>query len=73
MLIVSLESYGGCLSCRKSSMAVPCVIAGNIDIFSQMYDDAINGVQEHLVKKSMYGHFTYTSELIPERNRAGEM
>ncbi|OBZ68634.1 Mannosyl-oligosaccharide 1,2-alpha-mannosidase [Grifola frondosa] len=39
----------------------------------QMYDDAINGVQAHLIQKSRNARLTYTSELIPERNAAGEM
>lgn len=38
-----------------------------------MYDDAMNGVSQHLVQKSQKAGLTYTSELIPERNPAGEM
>lgn len=38
-----------------------------------MYDDAMSGVQAHLMQKSHKSRLTYTSELIPERNPAGEM
>lgn len=39
----------------------------------QMYDDAMNGVAEHLIHKTPRAHLTYTSELIPQRTRTGEM
>ncbi|OCH89742.1 glycoside hydrolase [Obba rivulosa] len=42
-------------------------------VYREMYDDAINGVHNHLVKKSEFDRLTYTSELIPERNRLGEV
>lgn len=38
-----------------------------------MYEDAMNGIHDHLIQESMTGRFTYTAELIPEQNRAGEM
>ncbi|KAH9885458.1 glycoside hydrolase [Cubamyces lactineus] len=42
-------------------------------VYQQMYDFAIRGVQEHLVKKSETARLTYTSELIPERDRSGKV
>ncbi|KAI0658396.1 glycoside hydrolase [Cubamyces menziesii] len=42
-------------------------------VYQHMYDFAIRGVQEHLVKKSQTARLTYTSELIPERDRSGKV
>ncbi|KAI0082165.1 glycoside hydrolase [Panus rudis PR-1116 ss-1] len=42
-------------------------------VYREMYDDAMNGVLGHLVQKSQNARLTYTSELIPERNPAGEI
>lgn len=39
----------------------------------QMYDDSINGVHTHLIKKSEKEKLTYTAEIIPERDRTGKM
>lgn len=39
----------------------------------QMYEFAMDGVQQHLVKKSQMARLTYTSELIPERSPDGQM
>lgn len=38
-----------------------------------MYEFAMDGVQQHLVKKSQMARLTYTSELIPERSPDGQM
>ncbi|KAI0354739.1 glycoside hydrolase [Trametes cingulata] len=42
-------------------------------VYQQMYEFSINGVQEHLIKKSQMAGLTYTSELIPERDGAGQV
>ena len=38
-----------------------------------MYDDAVQAIHDHLIQKSMTSGLTYTSELIPERDRTGQM
>jgi hypothetical protein len=38
---------------------------------SQMYDDAMTAIHNHLIQKSITGNFIYTAELIPERDRPG--
>lgn len=38
-----------------------------------MYEDAMSGISEHLVQKSLQRGLTYTSELIPQRGEAGQM
>jgi hypothetical protein len=38
-----------------------------------MYDKAMTGIDRHLVQKSLYAHLVYTAELIPERNRVGDL
>ena len=38
---------------------------------SQMYDDAMNGVSAHLIRKTPNHKLTYTSELIPQRGMSG--
>jgi endoplasmic reticulum Man9GlcNAc2 1,2-alpha-mannosidase len=38
-----------------------------------MYDDAVQAIHNHLIRKSITGHLTCTSELIPERYPSGEM
>ncbi|KAI0370015.1 glycoside hydrolase [Pilatotrama ljubarskyi] len=42
-------------------------------VYQHMYEFAIDGVQEHLVKKSQMAGLTYTSELIPERDGSGRI
>ncbi|KAH9854342.1 glycoside hydrolase [Lenzites betulinus] len=42
-------------------------------VYKEMYEFAMNGVQEHLIKKSVSGRLTYTAELIPERSGSGKM
>ncbi|KAI9066522.1 glycoside hydrolase family 47 protein [Trametes sanguinea] len=42
-------------------------------VYQEMYDFAINGVQNFLIKKSETARLTYTSELIPERDGAGKL
>ncbi|KAI0830846.1 glycoside hydrolase [Trametes gibbosa] len=42
-------------------------------VYKEMYEFAMNGVQEHLIKKSRSGRLTYTSELIPERSPSGHV
>ncbi|KAI0326772.1 glycoside hydrolase [Cubamyces sp. BRFM 1775] len=42
-------------------------------VYQHMYDFAIRGVQDHLIKKSETARLTYTSELIPERDRSGKV
>ena len=32
-----------------------------------MYEDAVNGIHDHLIQKSLQSGLTYTAELIPER------
>jgi hypothetical protein len=36
----------------------------------QMYEDAVQGIHDHLVQKSIHSGLTYTAELIPERSSA---
>ncbi|KAF9011252.1 glycoside hydrolase family 47 protein [Cyathus striatus] len=41
--------------------------------YKDMYDDAMAGIHQHLIKKSRTGRMIYTSELIPESNGDGEI
>lgn len=38
-----------------------------------MYEDAMSGISEHLIQKSMRRGLTYTSELVPQRGGTGQM
>lgn len=38
-----------------------------------MYDDAMTAVHTHLIKKSDNEGLTYTTEILPERDRQGKM
>jgi len=38
-----------------------------------MYLDAMTAIQDHLIRKTQTGGYTYTSELQPERHENGEM
>ncbi|KAH8094676.1 glycoside hydrolase [Cristinia sonorae] len=40
-------------------------------VYRDMYDDAMNGVHQHLIQKSYKAGLIYISELIPEHNRMG--
>ncbi|KAK7049867.1 mannosyl-oligosaccharide alpha-1,2-mannosidase [Paramarasmius palmivorus] len=42
-------------------------------VYRDMYDDAMGAIHEHLIKKSPYARLTFTAELIPERNSAGQL
>ncbi|KAI0931149.1 hypothetical protein AcV5_005303 [Taiwanofungus camphoratus] len=42
-------------------------------VYREMYDDSINGVHAHLIKKSEKEKLTYTAEIIPERDRTGKI
>ncbi|KAL6307730.1 glycoside hydrolase [Sparassis latifolia] len=42
-------------------------------VYRTMYDDAMSSVYTHLIKKTERAGLTYTSELIPERNRQGKI
>ncbi|KAL1951025.1 hypothetical protein VTO73DRAFT_174 [Trametes versicolor] len=42
-------------------------------VYQHMYEFAMDGVQQHLVKKSQMARLTYTSELIPERSPDGQI
>ncbi|KAF5363149.1 hypothetical protein D9758_008360 [Tetrapyrgos nigripes] len=42
-------------------------------VYKDMYDDAIDAVHGHLIKKSPYARMTYTSELIPEQHPNGQL
>ncbi|THU79563.1 glycoside hydrolase [Dendrothele bispora CBS 962.96] len=42
-------------------------------VYKDMYDDAIQSVHTHLVKKSPYARMLYTSELIPEQHPNGQL
>lgn len=39
----------------------------------QMYEDAVQAIHDYLIQKSLQTELTYTAELIPERDRQGEM
>lgn len=39
----------------------------------QMYDDTMTAIHSHLIQQSFTTKMTYTSELVPERNRQNEM
>ncbi|EIW87221.1 glycoside hydrolase family 47 protein [Coniophora puteana RWD-64-598 SS2] len=43
------------------------------DVYRDMYDDAMNGVHEHLVLKSQKAGLTYIAELNPQRTPGGEV
>jgi hypothetical protein len=38
-----------------------------------MYEDAMSGIYNHLVQKSLQKKMTYTAELIPQRDETGQM
>jgi len=40
------------------------------DVYREMYEDAVQGIHDHLVQKSIQSGLTYTAELIPERSSA---
>ncbi|ESK93354.1 glycoside hydrolase family 47 protein [Moniliophthora roreri MCA 2997] len=42
-------------------------------VYRDMYDDAMDAIHEHLIKKSPYARLTYTAELIPERRPDGQL
>nr|GAT60199.1 glycoside hydrolase family 47 protein [Mycena chlorophos] len=47
--------------------------SGVENIYRDMYNDAMNAIHKNLIKKSGSSGMTYTSELIPERGRGGEI
>ncbi|TBU26799.1 glycoside hydrolase [Dichomitus squalens] len=42
-------------------------------VYQDMYNGAIDGVHAHLIRKSEFAKLTYTSELIPEKDRSGQI
>ncbi|KAF8527437.1 glycoside hydrolase family 47 protein [Hysterangium stoloniferum] len=42
-------------------------------VYREMYDDAMEAISSHLLKRSMYSNLLYTSELIPERTATGSL
>ncbi|KAG5642014.1 hypothetical protein DXG03_003786 [Asterophora parasitica] len=46
---------------------------GSEPIYSDMYDDAMTAIHNHLVQKSTKTKMTYTAELIPEENYIGQV
>lgn len=42
-------------------------------VYRGMYDDAMESVYTHLVRKSPRSRLTYTSELVPERHPSGDL
>ncbi|KAF9467017.1 glycoside hydrolase family 47 protein [Collybia nuda] len=42
-------------------------------IYREMYEDAMGGISEHLVQKSLRRGLTYTAELVPQRGRTGQI
>jgi hypothetical protein len=38
-----------------------------------MYETAMTAIDRHLVQKSPYANLIYTAELVPERDRQGQM
>ncbi|EJF67382.1 glycoside hydrolase [Dichomitus squalens LYAD-421 SS1] len=42
-------------------------------VYQDMYNGAIDGVHAHLIRKSELAKLTYTSELIPEKDRSGQI
>ncbi|THH14487.1 hypothetical protein EW146_g5847 [Bondarzewia mesenterica] len=43
------------------------------DVYRDMYEDAVQAIHDHLIRKSMASGLTYTSELIPERDPTGQI
>jgi mannosyl-oligosaccharide alpha-1,2-mannosidase len=50
-----------------------CPVNMLMTISIQMYDDTMTAIHSHLIQQSFKTKMTYTCELIPERNRQGEM
>ncbi|KAG6856830.1 hypothetical protein H0H87_000307 [Tephrocybe sp. NHM501043] len=44
---------------------------GTEGVYSEMYDEAMTGIDAHLIQKSKKARMTYTAELIPEQDRTG--
>ncbi|PCH34404.1 glycoside hydrolase family 47 protein [Wolfiporia cocos MD-104 SS10] len=42
-------------------------------VYREMYDDAMTAVHTHLIRKSETEGLTYTTEIIPERDRQGKI
>ncbi|KAH9486193.1 Mannosyl-oligosaccharide 1,2-alpha-mannosidase [Psilocybe cubensis] len=45
----------------------------NEKIYLEMYEDAMDAVHNHLLRKSMGNQMTYTSELVPEDDENGDL
>ncbi|KAI0281283.1 glycoside hydrolase [Russula aff. rugulosa BPL654] len=43
------------------------------DVYREMYKDAVQGIHDYLIQKSLKTGLTYTSELIPERDSQGKI
>ncbi|KAI0281280.1 glycoside hydrolase [Russula aff. rugulosa BPL654] len=43
------------------------------DVYREMYEDAVQGIHDYLIQKSLKTGLTYTAELIPERNPQGKI
>ncbi|KAF5385358.1 hypothetical protein D9615_001018 [Tricholomella constricta] len=46
---------------------------GSEPVYSDMYDDAMAAIHNHLIQKSTKSKMTYTAELIPEEDASGEV
>ncbi|KAG6829765.1 hypothetical protein H0H92_003555 [Tricholoma furcatifolium] len=46
---------------------------GTEGVYADMYDDTMAGIHEHLIHKTARTRMTYTSELVPERTKSGEI
>ncbi|GLB43628.1 putative glycosyl hydrolase 47 family protein [Lyophyllum shimeji] len=46
---------------------------GSEPVYSDMYEDAMTAIHNHLVQKSTKSGMTYTAELIPEKDASGEV
>jgi len=46
---------------------------GSEPVYSDMYDDAMTAIHNHLIQKSTKSRMTYTAELIPESDASGEV
>ncbi|KAA1471635.1 glycoside hydrolase [Dentipellis sp. KUC8613] len=42
-------------------------------VYREMYDDAVQAIHDHLIRRGMSTGLTYTSELIPERSPIGDI
>ncbi|KAF8195091.1 glycoside hydrolase [Pholiota molesta] len=57
----------------REASNVPITHTLQTNPINQMYDDAMDGIHNHLVQKSMGNKMTYTSELVAENGPQGEL